>query len=657
MKVMFLPPLLLLVAFGCAPAKQSELLTDLHGDPLPEHAVGRLGTVRFLPHSATVNQIAFSPDGKYLAVASAPFVGSVDPGIEIFNARTGTSVGPPDLVHRDVRWMAWSPDSTRFAVCLDSGGIKIWDRVGRARVRTLAGEDASYFCLAWSPDSKWIASGCKQGPLTLFDIATGRPTRTFDHDATCLAFSGDGKTLAAASHGNLKVWNVNSGAVLHQIALDSPDDDANYTMDFSPDGSLLAVAGDRTAQIDFSQDPPRIDYLPGPTDCLTVAYHPDGTRLVTAGFSDTRLWDVATSRAIHRFPDTPAYAAAFSPDGKTLMMSCRRLAPVDVSSSAQPVFPPSGHYRPVLGFALAPDGRSAYSVGVSPVIHQWDVASTRRTRALKLPSGTARTVAVSRDGKFLAVAEEKSIHVFGCKTGRIIAHLDDHEDLITSLAFSPTEDLLVSRSINGIVRFWDSAKHRFLASIELGLGECPSGYLTFSADGRQLAVVSPTHSKIELLNSRSRETLRTIRLHEGLVLLNLPFCFSPDGKRIALLTVSADPQNAARVLYHVELQESNTGAAIRRLQGDFYYPEEIVWAPQGDLIAVADYDDEYVPASRTIGVYSAATGERIALFSGHVDFVRQLAFSPDGTKLFSASQDTTILIWDLTEARVGLGTE
>jgi WD40 repeat protein len=132
------------------------------------------------------------------------------------------------------------------------------------------------------------------------------------------------------------------------------------------------------------------------------------------------------------------------------MMSCRRLAPADISSSSmQPVFPPSGHYRPLLGFALTPDGKSAYSVGVSPVIHQWDVASTRRTRALTLPSGTARAVAVSRNGKFLAVAEEKSIHVFDCKTGRIVAHLDDHEGLITSLAFSPTEDLLVSRSMNG----------------------------------------------------------------------------------------------------------------------------------------------------------------------------------------------------------------
>ena len=62
-------PILIFVAFSCptsADDTPDASLTDLHGDPLPKHAIGRLGTVRFLTQEATVSNLAWSP-GRRMA--------------------------------------------------------------------------------------------------------------------------------------------------------------------------------------------------------------------------------------------------------------------------------------------------------------------------------------------------------------------------------------------------------------------------------------------------------------------------------------------------------------------------------------------------------------------------------------------------------------
>jgi WD40 repeat protein len=81
----------------------------------------------------------------------------------------------------------------------------------------------------------------------------------------------------------------------------------------------------------------------------------------------------------------------------------------------------------------------------------------------------------------------------------------------------------------------------------------------------------------------------------------------------------------------------------------------IACSPQGDLIALAEAIQNRTPTKRhIIRIYSAATGNRLAKFTGHIDTIRSLQFSPDGSRLYSASQDSTVLIWDVTSARASI---
>lgn len=197
------------------------------------------------------NALAFSPDGKTLAVSGQDYNTGGEGQIRLWDLSGRRPVGTAfDGKHEGAFFhVAFSPDGRSIAAGGESG-VRLWDRSSH-RVTALR-ESVTYTnAVAFSPDSKTLAScdgsnyeasaSTGRGGIWLWDATTGRTTTLTEEIVFSVAFRPDGKSLASAGKEGLKVWNVATGraSVL--------DDSAHYWLALSPDGTTLATTGKRAS--------------------------------------------------------------------------------------------------------------------------------------------------------------------------------------------------------------------------------------------------------------------------------------------------------------------------------------------------------------------------------------------------------------------------
>ncbi|MGH7227374.1 MAG: WD40 repeat domain-containing protein, partial [Gemmataceae bacterium] len=210
--------------------------TDAFGDPLPDGAVRRLGTLRFR-HGGGIENLLLTPDGKTLV--SNDYYGTRT--VCVWELATGK------LLHRlpgtyEQKNIALSPDGKLVAVGQEKA-IVLWDLISGKEVRRLAQADA--FGVAFSPDGKILAAGGDDPVIHLWDLGTGKKIAQFDWkrnptSVTVLAFTPDGKTLIAGQKFDSKIglWDVASGKKRQEHDAKSG---AIFTFALSPDGAMLAT--------------------------------------------------------------------------------------------------------------------------------------------------------------------------------------------------------------------------------------------------------------------------------------------------------------------------------------------------------------------------------------------------------------------------------
>src|SRR5439155_4435558 len=193
----------------------------------PEHLRGwewhflkrqRYGNAPPLQHKATVVRVAVSRDGKQIASVS------MDGTFEIRNARTGDvlyTLEPQMVKDRAalVRGMAYSPDSNYLAVARHDGGVRVFDARGpkeplpKKPLHVFEGHKGAVWHVAFSPDSRTLASGGADKTVRLWDMTNGLAVgESPEHPAGVrgVAFRPDGQAvLASCDDGTLKVWDRN----------------------------------------------------------------------------------------------------------------------------------------------------------------------------------------------------------------------------------------------------------------------------------------------------------------------------------------------------------------------------------------------------------------------------------------------------------------
>ena len=193
--------LILLIWFAIFTFVPNIFAQDYTQFSLPEGAKARLG-------KGGIGEIAYSPDGTRLAVASGI-------GIWIYDAETDKEL---DLLtgHTFGVWsVAFSSNGNLLASGSEDNTICLWDAHTGRLLHTLTGHARTIRSVAFSPDGNTLVSGSEDDTIRLWDAHTGRHIRTLTEHTDgveSVAFSPDGQILASGSRDNtICLWDVHTG--------------------------------------------------------------------------------------------------------------------------------------------------------------------------------------------------------------------------------------------------------------------------------------------------------------------------------------------------------------------------------------------------------------------------------------------------------------
>jgi WD40 repeat protein/DNA-binding SARP family transcriptional activator len=445
--------------------------------------------VPFSGHTASVNAVAFSPDGKLLAT------GGNDHLVVLHDPRTGATVGSPLSIDSEVYSLAFSPDSSRLAVGAQGQNAFVFDVRTGLQAGSLNAGDIS--AVAFSPDGSRLVTA--SGAAIVWDAATFTAIGTPMAPAgSSVAFRPDGHEFAVAAPGSVTLWDPEGEPLFtRRIPGTSP-----FGGQYSPNGKILAVPDENAVTL---YDARTLQALgpplpaPGRTPLTTgatptaVAFSRDSTRLAVAG-ATVEFFDVAT---LHRVgPSVPLESLSlrltFSPDGKTLAVGGTRgdLYLVDLPSGRRREPLPGLTYF-VFSEVFSPDGRRVVATTFSGRAMVYDHLRRAHPRATPLPDNPQGVSAAqfSPDGSLLATGD--GVGTLQLRDGHTLRprgpSIPTNNPIPIGIGFSPDGRLLAVAGVNGTVRLVDVASRQPIGDPFVGAGTSPPAQ-PFRPDGRFLAL-------------------------------------------------------------------------------------------------------------------------------------------------------------------------
>ena len=637
-------PAIVVGTIDSAPQRQSQPLLDELGDPLPEGALLRLGTVRFR-HPSNVVDIALSPDDKTIVSVGRELIAwDTETGKEKWRAGAiAHGINLPGAAY-GVRPLVFSTDGEHLWTVGRGSRLNRWD-VKTGRVESIA---------------VGAGDGADRRPNVLQGRAIARPA---DRGSQSIDVSPDGEKLAVGDSGGVVVMNL-QGETLYAIEnrpekpveVDAMNNDrllfgGDYASgQFSPDGTLLAVVRSQSPEevllVDAASGK-EIRSIALTARLVRLAFSPDGKRLAaTERNNSVRAYEVATGKELwsHTFPlknqfENYTSAIVFNPAGDLVAAACTdNIIYLFNAEEGQLAGRLTGHTWYPWALAFASDGATLFSSGWDGPIRRWDMATLKQR---SLPVGVRATgmVAVSPDETLLVYADDAgTVRLVNAESGKEQQRFAFPESHASQAAFSADGSQLAIGGETGDKVF--VAVHELPSSKLLHRWEWPKGRdshssveaIAFSPDGERLAAAVFRQSQILLWNLRTAEEVARL-VHDEVY----GMAFRPDGSE--LVTVGWDAKIRGWSPQDGALTQTIDVAERVKADGDFRM-YAVSFAPVGNALATAHMNGE-------VWVWNANDMTRRRRFGLRGNFsYGALSFSPDGLWIATGISSGRVSLWD-----------
>jgi WD40 repeat protein/serine/threonine protein kinase len=483
-----------------------------------------------------VQALAFSPDGRWLAVRSRGH------GCQLWDVAARLMIAEFNVPAADFGGaLAFSPRGDLLAMNAPGSTIQIWNLPARSLIATLVGHEALVRWLIFSRDAKTLYSAAEDGTVRTWELATQRQLASMQAHTrwiTSLALMPDESFLASSSaDGTVRIWDLKQQCEKLRLTTHAS---MVWDVKFSPDGKLMATCGaDQRIRLWETDTWKEIQMLQGHlNEVWRLAFSPDGKTIASGGKDETvKLWSAEPKVAPPSgrvFPPGTFISGgggSFSPDGQWFMVFAGGRLTIGETRSLRDVreLVPN---RPLATNAtvglIDASGSQLYLGYTDGRVGSLDLNTGREVKsAVGLESAVA-FLSLSADGKQLAsVSQGGSVRVQDTETFQPIITLTNACPALTCLCFSRDGHLLAAASQQDEIFLWDlrTGVQRFRMIGHKGR----INSLDFSPDGRRLASASwdGTAGLWDVVTGQRQATLRAHLLGVNCV------AFSPDGQRLA----------------------------------------------------------------------------------------------------------------------------